>query len=138
VLDYSKEFGHSDLIAFSERDLELHIASLRHRWDGHEVANNTHKDVSSTSHMIPAGALTRRAAGGLSLDQPRRRRCGRALDLDPKLDFDRYASPSLPERNPILLWEPSQNGLFFELPQRQSDITTVVSIAQALAKRRDA
>jgi pyridoxamine 5'-phosphate oxidase-like protein len=34
VLDYSKGFGHSDLIAFSERDLDLHIESLRHRWDG--------------------------------------------------------------------------------------------------------
>jgi nitroimidazol reductase NimA-like FMN-containing flavoprotein (pyridoxamine 5'-phosphate oxidase superfamily) len=38
VLDYSKGFGHSDLIAFSERDLDLHIESLRHRWDGHFVA----------------------------------------------------------------------------------------------------
>jgi general stress protein 26 len=38
VLDYSKGFGHSDLIAFSERDLDLHIASLRHRWDGAEAA----------------------------------------------------------------------------------------------------
>lgn len=34
VLDYSKGFGHSDLITFSERDLDLHIESLRHRWDG--------------------------------------------------------------------------------------------------------
>ena len=32
VLDYSKAFGHSDLIAFSERDLDLHIGSLRHHW----------------------------------------------------------------------------------------------------------
>jgi nitroimidazol reductase NimA-like FMN-containing flavoprotein (pyridoxamine 5'-phosphate oxidase superfamily) len=37
VVDYSKGFGHSDLIAFSERDLDLHIESLRHRWDGHSV-----------------------------------------------------------------------------------------------------
>jgi len=34
VLDYSKGFGHSDLITFSERDLDVHIESLRHRWDG--------------------------------------------------------------------------------------------------------
>jgi general stress protein 26 len=34
VLDYSKGFGHSDLVAFSERDLDLHIESLQHRWDG--------------------------------------------------------------------------------------------------------
>jgi general stress protein 26 len=34
VLDYSKGFGHSDLVTFSERDLDVHIESLRHRWDG--------------------------------------------------------------------------------------------------------
>jgi general stress protein 26 len=34
VLDYSKGFGHSDLVTFSERDLDVHIDSLRHRWDG--------------------------------------------------------------------------------------------------------
>lgn len=34
VLDYSKGFGHSDLVSFSERDLDLHVESLRHRWDG--------------------------------------------------------------------------------------------------------
>lgn len=32
VVDYSKAFGHSDLITFSERDLDLHIASLSHHW----------------------------------------------------------------------------------------------------------
>ncbi|MGQ0685099.1 pyridoxamine 5'-phosphate oxidase family protein [Bradyrhizobium sp.] len=32
VLDYSKAFGHSDLIAFSERDLDMHLDSRRHRW----------------------------------------------------------------------------------------------------------
>ncbi len=32
VLDYSKGFGHSDLITFSERDLDLHLATLRHNW----------------------------------------------------------------------------------------------------------
>ncbi|OCK53598.1 hypothetical protein LMTR3_28245 [Bradyrhizobium sp. LMTR 3] len=39
VLDYSKAFGHSDLIAFSERDLDLHIESLRHHWAGTTGAN---------------------------------------------------------------------------------------------------
>jgi general stress protein 26 len=34
VLDYSKGFGHSDLVTFSERDLDVHVGSLRHRWDG--------------------------------------------------------------------------------------------------------
>lgn len=34
VLDYSKGFGHSDLITFSERDLDQHIGSQRHRWGG--------------------------------------------------------------------------------------------------------
>lgn len=38
VLDYSKAFGHSDLITFSEKDLDLHIESLRHRWDGNAGA----------------------------------------------------------------------------------------------------
>lgn len=37
VLDYSKGFGHSDLITFSDRDLDLHIRSLRHRWDGNTM-----------------------------------------------------------------------------------------------------
>ena len=34
VLDYSKGFGHSDLVTFSERDLDVHVGSLRHHWDG--------------------------------------------------------------------------------------------------------
>jgi nitroimidazol reductase NimA-like FMN-containing flavoprotein (pyridoxamine 5'-phosphate oxidase superfamily) len=34
VLDYSKGFGRSDLVRFSERDLDMHIDSLRHRWNG--------------------------------------------------------------------------------------------------------
>jgi hypothetical protein len=34
VLDYSKGFGHTDLIAFSERDLDLHLESRRHLWGG--------------------------------------------------------------------------------------------------------
>ena len=32
VLDYSKGFGHSELVTFSERDLDIHIGSLRHHW----------------------------------------------------------------------------------------------------------
>ena len=34
LLDYSKGFGHSELITFSDRDLDLHLASQLHRWDG--------------------------------------------------------------------------------------------------------
>jgi general stress protein 26 len=34
VLDYSSGFGHSELIAFSERDLDVHVGSLSHHWDG--------------------------------------------------------------------------------------------------------
>lgn len=37
VLDYSQGFGHSDLIAFSERDLDLLIDSLHHHWAGSPV-----------------------------------------------------------------------------------------------------
>lgn len=41
VVDYSKGFGHSDLIAFSERDLDVYVAGVRHRWDGAgETATN--------------------------------------------------------------------------------------------------
>jgi general stress protein 26 len=34
VLDYSLGFGHSDLITFSDRDLDLHLESRRHLWVG--------------------------------------------------------------------------------------------------------
>jgi general stress protein 26 len=34
VLDYSQGFGHSEVVTFSERDLDVHVSSLRHRWDG--------------------------------------------------------------------------------------------------------
>ncbi len=34
VLDYSQGFGHSELVTFSERGLDVHIDSLRHRWNG--------------------------------------------------------------------------------------------------------
>ena len=34
VLDYSKGFGHSDLVTFSDRDLDVHLKTVRHRWQG--------------------------------------------------------------------------------------------------------
>ena len=34
VLDYSKGFGHSELVTFSDRDLDVHVASHNHRWSG--------------------------------------------------------------------------------------------------------
>jgi len=34
VLDYAQGFGHSELVTFSERGLDVHIDSLRHRWNG--------------------------------------------------------------------------------------------------------
>ncbi|MFO1080372.1 MAG: pyridoxamine 5'-phosphate oxidase family protein [Reyranellaceae bacterium] len=34
LIDYSKSFGHSELITFSERDLDRHLATQMHRWDG--------------------------------------------------------------------------------------------------------
>jgi general stress protein 26 len=41
VLDYSKGFGHSDLIAFSERDLDLHIESRWHGWVGNGTTQSS-------------------------------------------------------------------------------------------------
>jgi general stress protein 26 len=32
VIDYSQGFGHSDLIAVSGRNLDRHVASVRHHW----------------------------------------------------------------------------------------------------------
>jgi len=34
VLDYANGFGHSELVTFSDRDLDVHLRSLRHPWDG--------------------------------------------------------------------------------------------------------
>jgi len=34
VLDYSQGFGHSELVTFSERDLDVHIGKLTHHWNG--------------------------------------------------------------------------------------------------------
>ena len=33
VLDYAQGFGHSELVTFSERGLDVHIDSLRHSWN---------------------------------------------------------------------------------------------------------
>ena len=45
VLDYSKGFGHSDLVTFSERDLDVHIRSLRHRWNANTEAGPSSPDA---------------------------------------------------------------------------------------------
>lgn len=34
VLDYANGFGHSELVTFSDRDLDVHLRSLRHPWAG--------------------------------------------------------------------------------------------------------
>ena len=47
VLDYSKGFGHSDLVTFSERDLDVHLDSLRHRWVGNGGADSSVPEVRS-------------------------------------------------------------------------------------------
>jgi hypothetical protein len=46
VLDYSRGFGHSDLVTFSERDLDVHLQSMSHHWQGNENASAT-----SSSHL---------------------------------------------------------------------------------------
>ena len=38
VLDYSQGFGRSELVTFSARDLDVHVDSLRHRWNGNSEA----------------------------------------------------------------------------------------------------
>jgi hypothetical protein len=37
VIDYTKGFGHSDVITFSAGDLDIHVATLRRRWDGNSI-----------------------------------------------------------------------------------------------------
>jgi general stress protein 26 len=37
VLDYSKGFGHTDVVTVSDRDLEDFVESRRHHWAGHPV-----------------------------------------------------------------------------------------------------
>jgi len=34
VLDYSRGFGHSDLVAFSGHDLNVHLHTAQHLWNG--------------------------------------------------------------------------------------------------------
>jgi hypothetical protein len=41
VVDYSKGFGHSDLMTFSERDLDVHIETLRHHWMNNRGSDNS-------------------------------------------------------------------------------------------------
>ena len=38
ILDYSKGFGHTDLVRVSENDLAEYIESRRHHWAGHQAA----------------------------------------------------------------------------------------------------
>jgi hypothetical protein len=38
VLDYSKGFGHSDLVRVTERDLAEYVESRRHHWAGWKAA----------------------------------------------------------------------------------------------------
>jgi hypothetical protein len=47
VLDYSKGFGHSDLVTFSDRDLDVHLRSVRHRWQGTTEAGADAEDAST-------------------------------------------------------------------------------------------
>lgn len=37
VIDYTEGFGHSDVIAFSNSDLDDHKGALTHRWDGNTI-----------------------------------------------------------------------------------------------------
>lgn len=38
ILDYSKGFGHSDLVRVSSNDLAEYVESRRHHWAGHRAA----------------------------------------------------------------------------------------------------
>jgi hypothetical protein len=38
ILDYSKGFGHADLVRVTDNDLEEYIESRRHHWAGHHAA----------------------------------------------------------------------------------------------------
>jgi hypothetical protein len=35
ILDYSKGFGHTDLVTVTDRDLADFVESRRHHWAGH-------------------------------------------------------------------------------------------------------
>jgi nitroimidazol reductase NimA-like FMN-containing flavoprotein (pyridoxamine 5'-phosphate oxidase superfamily) len=47
ILDYSKGFGHTDLVNVSDRDLAEYVESRRHRWAGHPVERY---QIKSTRH----------------------------------------------------------------------------------------
>ena len=49
VLDYSKGFGHSDLVTFSERDLDVHIRSEQHPWTDNAEIDEPAAGVPPTS-----------------------------------------------------------------------------------------
>ncbi len=51
VLDYSKGFGHSDLVTFSERDLDVHIGSEQHPWTDNAEIDKPATDVPPTSSI---------------------------------------------------------------------------------------
>ena len=38
ILDYSKGFGHADLVRVTDKDLAEYIESRRHHWAGHKAA----------------------------------------------------------------------------------------------------
>lgn len=38
ILDYSKGFGHTDLVRVTDNDLEEYVESRRHHWAGHHAA----------------------------------------------------------------------------------------------------
>lgn len=38
ILDYSKGFGHTDLVRVTDKDLAEYIESRRHHWAGHKAA----------------------------------------------------------------------------------------------------
>jgi hypothetical protein len=38
VLDYAQGFGHSEVVTFSDRDLDVHLESGRHGWNGSAAA----------------------------------------------------------------------------------------------------
>ena len=38
ILDYSKGFGHSDLVRVTQNDLAEYVESRRHHWAGYRAA----------------------------------------------------------------------------------------------------
>jgi PPOX class probable F420-dependent enzyme len=52
ILDYSKGFGHTDLVNVSEHDLEEFVESRRHHWAGHWAEVNQKGDASTQADEI--------------------------------------------------------------------------------------